>query len=538
MEPDENVFGHPLECQTWGPRVKSITLTVTVDRPLRKNEEVVLRPATKGGSIIEVDVRNKDGVKSTVIKMSITLKPDGINYFAIASREKTEVFQVSNRAVSLKPESEPEAEIDIPADAFESCELFVKFADTTDFIEENEQDEKDEGTSGKAVVMTNILDITTSDQQQPNKEIEIKMPITAKAQSEGIVILMTSNPDPNLLKWEWEEIPAEIKNGRVEFKIRHFSKYAGTLKTAFDADPEATENVTRKIFLKMRKVEFSVAVKTPEMDETKTDMIITCGTKRVIKTVKKGYDKSYTLFGLGHEKNKLEVPVGQIFRIEIRGNLKERNDDDNMELIFKGDNQESSRALEIVSASPETVELKGEVNIFMETEFLVSDVVETVDVGCFFSRHSKAATRVKSEIWETKTELLCTMPFDIKLIKREPEPEPAELPPSEPENTENTASDLGQPPSYFPWVKLKQVVNKLSDEQVILLGYQLGLSETQTKQAVHNTTEGMDLSRNILYAWYATAKKEEAKTQLMGALEEIGRQDLIQMLQDEMSVTL
>ncbi|XP_033763041.1 uncharacterized protein LOC117344407 [Pecten maximus] len=469
--------------------------------------------------------------------------PNKITYFAMARKEKKEVFQISDEAVTLKPEFEPEAEIDIPAGTFNSCELLVKFVDTTEDPEdsddpevptdpegvEQERKEGEKKPEEEPVLMTSILDLSTTDGQQPNNDIEMKMPVTAKDQSEGVVVLTTSNPDPNLEEWTWDELPAEIDAaGKAVFKISHFSIYSGTSKPLFVADPEAVKNTIRKSFLKMRRVEFLVAVKTPDLDETKTDMVIICGTKRKNKAVKNRYDKSYTWFELGPEANELEFPEGQLFQIEICGNLKERADDDIMKLIFKGSKQESSRALEIVSTSPDSMELAGEVQIFRETKCLAPDRVEMVDIGCFCNKRTKE-TRVRSEIWETKTELLCTVPFNTTLTKREPEPQRPEYTP--------LSGLAGQPPPSVTWGKLKSAVHMLSGEEAKQMGYQLGLNEGLMTQVENDTMEERDLAKNVLNKWHLLLARNDMVKQLKDAMEAIGRRDIIQKIKQEQFVS-
>lgn len=65
-------------------------------------------------------------VQTTKVTLTVPLAPTGTTLFAMATREKKQVFQISKEAVTLKPDMEPEAEIDIPAGTFESGELSIK----------------------------------------------------------------------------------------------------------------------------------------------------------------------------------------------------------------------------------------------------------------------------------------------------------------------------------------------------------------------------------------------------------------------------
>ncbi|OWF35635.1 Ankyrin repeat protein [Mizuhopecten yessoensis] len=537
LGPDEETFGHLLECQTWGPRVQTITLIVTVDRVLRQNEEIVLRPAITSGG---VEMQEDENVGITKVTITVPLVPTGITYFTMASREKKQVFKISEEAVVLKPESEPEAEIDIPAGTFDSGELSIKFVVPTDGPDEaDDQDKKDQSKpKGEPVLMTSILDLSTTDGQMPKHDIQMKMPVTVADKSEAVVVLTTSNPDPNLEQWDWDEIPAEIDGaGKAVFTINHFSIFSGTSKPKLDANPEGVKDTVRNTFLKMRRVEFLVALKTPEMDESKTDMIITCGTKRKTKLVKKKYDSNYTWFNVGSDDNLKNVPEGQTFQIVIRGNLKEGSDDENMKLIFKSGDQESSRALEIVSTCPDPRELSGEVEIIKETKTRVptddKETVEQIDDGlfsCFSRSKSIKVTKAKSEVWEINTCTLCTIPFSTTLTKREPEPEPAEVAQNVIATRQTTSAPL---PKKVTWDRLKDAVSHLSADESKQLGFQLGLNGSQMQKVEEDTMDEVDLAMNVIKRWHLLLAKNDMVSQLKGALEAIGRRDLIHKVTKE-----
>ncbi|XP_060066971.1 ankyrin repeat and protein kinase domain-containing protein 1-like [Ylistrum balloti] len=223
LEEEEQAFGHILEFQTWGAKVKFIALTVTVDRPVPKNEEVVLRPETPRGGIDHVEIQEVDGKEVTKVTLTVPLT-SGFHRFAMATREKKQIVKVSKEAVVFKPEVEPEAEIDIPAGTFDSVELSIKFVDTAPVNEDiRDSEEAGQSTEGQ-MITTNVLDLTTSDDQQPTKDIKMKIPITAKDKSEEFVVMTSSDPDPNLDEWTWEILPAEIDDaGKAVFDIKHLS---------------------------------------------------------------------------------------------------------------------------------------------------------------------------------------------------------------------------------------------------------------------------------------------------------------------------
>ncbi|XP_060066970.1 uncharacterized protein LOC132547222 [Ylistrum balloti] len=444
----------------------------------------------------------------------------------MASREKKQVFQLSKEAVVLKPENEPEAEIDIPAGTFDSCELLVKFVDTTEISEEEALDDDDKRKSGD-ILMTSILDVSTSDGQQPNNDIEMKIPVTAKEQSEGVVVLTTSNPDPNLEEWTWDDLPAEIdKDGKAVFKIDHFSIYSGASKPLFESDPKAVQDEIRNSFLKMRKIEFIVGMKTPELDETKTDLVIACGTKRSIKMFKTTFDKRYTWFKLDSNTTLPMVPEGQIFQIVLHGNLKEGSDDNNMKLVFKGSGQESSRALEIISTSTDPHEMTGEIEIFQETKCPRPDTKVVVSIGCSCWQRMEERI-IKSTEFDIKTKPMCKIPFNVTLRKRVPEVESGEL----------TSEEVARPPPDVTWEKLNEAVRDLSHSEAKQLGYQLGLKPSHMKKIEDDTTREVEFSLNVIKRWRLFMAKNDMVSQLQGALEAIGRSDMIQVIKKKQSIS-
>ncbi|XP_033762800.1 uncharacterized protein LOC117344233 [Pecten maximus] len=426
----------------------------------------------------------------------------------MASRQKKEGFKISNKAVMLKPESEPEAEIDIPAGTFKSCQLLVKFVDTAEIIKEYEQDENHEEnpSDNKSVLMTNILDISTSDQQQPNKEVEMKIPVTAKSKSEGIVILMTSNPDPNLLKWQWEEIPAHIDtDGKAVFKIRHFSSIVGISRPLYEANPEAATDMIRDASDKKRKVEIVVAVKIPELDEKKTNMIIICGTKHAIKSEKKTYSKSYHCFSLGPDLP--FVPEGQRFKFVIQGNFKEQSDDYNIDLIFKG-SQVSSRALEIVSTSENPLDLSGTVDIYEgSSDPVAHDQVPVVEAKCCCYNSGTKKTSVKPDVDKIE-QTPRTIAFKATLTKRDLE------------------SSMRSQPSRLEELR-KAVDIDLSPEETRQLAVQIGIDVKILQNSLDGTVEEGDQLMAVLNQWLISLAKNNMVSQLKEALAAIGRQDLI-----------
>lgn len=77
------------------------------------------------------------------------------------------------------------------------------------------------------ILMTNVIDISMSDGQQPKQEIGLKIPIHHKMdEGDEMVILATSKESPNGIE-DWKILEAEMDaSGKAAtFKIKHFSMY-------------------------------------------------------------------------------------------------------------------------------------------------------------------------------------------------------------------------------------------------------------------------------------------------------------------------
>ena len=71
--------------------------------------------------------------------------------------------------------------------------------------------------------MTNILDIALIDGQQPNKTIDVQMPIASGKTGGDICILATSKDDPTTDDWEIIEAEMDNETNCLRFSIKHFS---------------------------------------------------------------------------------------------------------------------------------------------------------------------------------------------------------------------------------------------------------------------------------------------------------------------------
>ncbi|OWF35636.1 uncharacterized protein LOC110442698 [Mizuhopecten yessoensis] len=524
LDTEEKAFGHLLECQTWGAKNKTITLTLTVHRALRKNEEVVLRPATKTGGIDNVEAVEIEGTEVTKVTLTVPITSSGIYRFAMATREKKEVLKISNEAVILKPDVEPEAEIDIPANTFKSGELLIKFVDTSEANEEFKESEEAGQSSEGPLLMTSVLDLTTTDGQQPSNDIQMKIPVKTEDQSEGFVVLTTSDPDPNLDEWTWESIPAEIDGaGKAVFTISHFSIFAGAAKMKVIEDKKSVEGAIRQSYLKMRKIHFLVMVNKPQPNTTKTDMIIICGTQRKTKLARKKLKRTYECFDSG--KDLFEVPEGQCFQVLFQGAVKETTSDENMTILFKSSDTASTRSFDIMSTDADIHELNGSVEILTVNKFY-SEVEEVRPVGslCF---KSMKTVKVKSKDYDTRTASMVTVPFNVRLARLDSVDE---------DDESNTMDEFERKDKCIipalKWKNLRETMKELSTEEALQLGSQLGI-KADVMNEIREQTSDTDLAFAFIRKWRLKLPGSHQADQLKNALIAIGKERIAERMSSQ-----
>ncbi|XP_069110540.1 uncharacterized protein [Argopecten irradians] len=515
LEPEEEAFGHLLQCQVWGAKVKTITLTVTVERALHKTEEVVLRPETKLGGVDKTDVQEVDKKQVTVVTLTVPLPPSGIYKFAMATREKKEVFKLSNEAVTLKPEVEPEAEIAIPAGTFQSAELSIKFVDTAP-VNEDIQENEDQGSQREGpTLMTNVLDLSTSDGQQPSKDIEMKIPVTSKDKSEEFLVLTSSNPDPNLEEWIWEKLQAEIDgHGKAVFNISHFSIYAGASKKKVLEDEKNVKTAIRKSVLKMRKIHFLVMVEKPQPYATKTVVTILCGTPRKTKAAKKKL-RSCECFDSG--KDLFEVPEGQIFEIQLSDGLKDSSGNTNLNLIFKSSDSVSKRTFEITGFDTEAQVLSGSVDILsVMRHYPMVEVEREEGILCF--RNMKTV-QVKSEEYTEKTTYMESVKFNVRLARKDQneEDEPSAV-------DELERKDKCIIPA-LKWKNLRETMAEVNPDEAFQLALQLALKPDAVDE-IREQSSDTDFAFNIIRKWRYNLPGNHQAVQLQEAFLAIGKNNL------------
>ena len=74
------------------------------------------------------------------------------------------------------------------------------------------------------ILLTNVIDLSMSDGQQPQNDIDMKLPLHSSNSKEEMCVLATSEEDPeDEDDWEVLEARTDQQGKAAVFKISHFS---------------------------------------------------------------------------------------------------------------------------------------------------------------------------------------------------------------------------------------------------------------------------------------------------------------------------
>jgi hypothetical protein len=83
----------------------------------------------------------------------------------------------------------------------------------------------DEESNKEAVLLTNVLDLSMSNHQQPKQPIVMKLPIHSKVNDETEIVIFTSSKEypEDVEDWEIIDATQDSRKKCAAFDIRHFS---------------------------------------------------------------------------------------------------------------------------------------------------------------------------------------------------------------------------------------------------------------------------------------------------------------------------
>lgn len=336
LHEEQTPYSDMFELRTWGNSRRTLSFKVIVEGIPKCNEHLLIISQDRLIGRVDNFMKNEDE-NTTEVTLTIKLNTRGPTQFAIASVFKKETFAISEDEVVIKPTAEPEAEIDIPKGTFEkAAELQLNVVDTKD-VNEDEEDE------AGPLLMTNVIDMSMSDGQQPKEEIVMKLPIHKKGDEvEEMCVLATSEEDPDDVDdWEVIEAQTDSKGKAAVFRIKHFSIYAGANKKKVLEDKQAiTEAIARSI-KKERKVEFRVFTRL-EQERGKFQFILECWTPKKLKKGGKSKFEKDGCEAVEGPANAFIVDENQTFKLTFKGNCRRVSSENSTKVKEEGNNDETN----------------------------------------------------------------------------------------------------------------------------------------------------------------------------------------------------
>ncbi|XP_048753803.2 uncharacterized protein LOC125665215 isoform X3 [Ostrea edulis] len=431
LREEEIPYSDMFEIRTWGVTRKTLTLSLIVEGVPNCNEH--LKIVSPLGHIGRVDnfVKNDDE-NTTEVLITIKMNSKGPTQFAIASVFKKETFAISKEEVKIQPMSEPEAEIDIPKGTFATAgELQLNVMDTKD-VNEDEEDE-----SGP-LLMTNVIDMSMSDGQQPKEEIVMKLPIHNKGDDKEaeMCVLATSEEDPDDPD-DWEIIHAEkdSKGKAAVFKIKHFSIYAATKKMLAEKQrPKVVDAIlqTRK---GTRKVRFFVMTKWEH--NTNFDVVIEISSQKKLAERQRHWESE------GYEAPEIstvyEIRYGEVFQMCFEGTVQNDDAETYIQLEFLRKRNNNSIISRIISLENNAQNIALQINRGTTVTHHTEVVITEKTLGCWKSHRKKIES-----VERTEYSHFATMDVNAR-IPTPPTPEPNMIEVVIPEQTQpaETSSDPG-----------------------------------------------------------------------------------------------
>ncbi|XP_061185998.1 uncharacterized protein LOC133194068 [Saccostrea echinata] len=548
---DEQIpYSDMFEIRQWGATRKNITLSLLVEGVPKCNEH--LSVVSPHGQIGRVDnfVKNEEENTTEVI-ITIKMNTKGSTQFAIVSVFKKETFAISKEEVVIQPTSEPEAEIEIPKGTFDkAAELQLNVVDTKD-VNEDEVDETG------PLLMTNVIDMSMSDGQQPKEEIVMKLPIHQKGgEEEEMCVLATSEEYPDDADdWEIIEAQKDPKGKAAVFRIKHFSIYAGaSKKKALEEKQEVVEAISRSI-RKERKVEFRVYTRL-EQERGKFQFILECWTPKKLKKSKSKWESEGCEIVNGPEGTYI-IEENQTFKLLFKGNCrkissetsKDKEDEDEDEDGDENDKRENdnegddSVAMDFIGKKGyaytivdmivlNTNKPNGQVTI--EKEHRTIEKVEEIKIVpgglCGAKEQKEIVDKVKFEF-----EKLIDFPLGVKLP---PPPKPLREPTSlqmesfieeEKKLQEFIEKTDLEHPSFVPGMDMKNLSSialQLSEEEARIFAKNLGMSNESIE-----TYMDMPFGAVCMIRHYRGKRPHfSQKYRIKDALLAIDRQDLVPLI--------
>ncbi|XP_076090966.1 uncharacterized protein LOC143062971 isoform X2 [Mytilus galloprovincialis] len=364
---EQETYGDTYELCIWGCSSQNLKLILTVPGVTQCSEK--LFAITLEGKPVSVTnvyrhLAEETGVEEdfTEVLVSVPLEERKLSRFSIVKHSAPEIFAISNeQTTTIIPQMEPDAEIDIPRGTFEQpSEMAVNFVETKEVNKEEE--------NGTAILLTNVLELTVNNGQQPKEPIRVVIPIHDQMDvSDNIVVLTstTDQPEDSELDWEIRDATINPDGKSAFFYVNHFSFYSVSRKKKVDTDLlEVVSAIERSITRKKRVVFFLL---TKWINSESSDLVLECAglrqlDQRIEHWTTNGYDVS-TL----QKSEVYHAQLGQNFNLKLNGNVTDMADEDTKCITLQS-NRNNLRVFNIGVNGSDEQPAEGELEIFQQRE--------------------------------------------------------------------------------------------------------------------------------------------------------------------------
>ncbi|VDH89985.1 Hypothetical predicted protein [Mytilus galloprovincialis] len=212
------IFSDVFEIKTWGDTPKFLKLQISVLGIVENNQLAVIMPLegyVEGNIADQAITDGEHAEEYTELDINIDLTRIKMAKFVILSKLRQEVFDVTQEAIKIIPQSERRAEIHIPEGSFKSPgKLMLNVANTNDW------------NNAETVLFTNVIDLTMHNNVQPEKPVTVKLPLHSPTVDVDDLIIIASHNDIPQTGNDWEicSTNIEIEGNIVSFCAEHFTR--------------------------------------------------------------------------------------------------------------------------------------------------------------------------------------------------------------------------------------------------------------------------------------------------------------------------
>lgn len=342
LQQNQYLFSDMYEVIAWGKSPKSLYLCITVSGVPSCSESLSILPieGTVLGNIVPhkiSDSNDPDDMQYTTVNAEVQLEQSRTVRFVIITTETPEIYTITEDAMVIQPEMEPGSEIDIPKGTFDGhSQLTINVCETKSL-------NADEPDITEPLLITNVLDLTMDNGQQPKKAIKLKIPVHTTTDKEFVLFSCHKEYPEGDEDWEISEISSQHTGKLISFDVTQFSFYvAGSRNYQEKAKRVATQAINKE-----RTVQLFVMMKC--LNETNATLVFECiltrqGKKRRKHWKKEGFEPV--------ESFEHSVHVYQKFRIMVSENLHVQANDQERIIIFDPNKKRNYITYNLVDKSP------------------------------------------------------------------------------------------------------------------------------------------------------------------------------------------